>query len=76
MKYLEVRGNGDVVTAVGEKEIWESLKKVPKLDFFIQPTSATVTTGLSQLVEKEIIKPTDSAVVILTGFGLKAADKI
>ena len=44
--------------------------------FYIEPTSAAATAGLSQLINKGIIKPTDSTVVILTGFGLKATDKI
>jgi threonine synthase len=62
--------------AVKEREIWESLKKVSKLGFYIEPTSAVATAGLSQLINKEIIKPKDLTVVILTGFGLKATDKI
>jgi threonine synthase len=59
-----------------KREIWESLKKVSKLGFYIEPTSAVATAGLSQLITKKIIKPKDSTVVILTGFGLKATDKI
>jgi len=61
---------------VEEREIWESLQKVSKLGFYIEPTSAAATAGLSQLINKGIIKPKDSTVVILTGFGLKATDKI
>jgi len=71
-----VKDSDGVVIAVKEKEIWESLQKVSKLGFYIEPTSATATAGLSQLINNGSIKPTDSTVVILTGFGLKATDKI
>ncbi len=71
-----VRDSDGAVIAVKEREIWESLQKVSKLGFYIEPTSAAATAGLSQLINKGSIKPTDSTVVILTGFGLKATDKI
>jgi len=71
-----VKDSDGTVIAVKEREIWESLKKVSKLGFYIEPTSAIATAGLSQLINKGSIKPTDSTVVILTGFGLKATDKI
>jgi len=71
-----VKDSGGEFIAVKEREIWESLKKVSKLGFYIEPTSAAATAGLSQLITKKIIKPKDLTVVILTGFGLKATDKI
>lgn len=71
-----VRDSGGAVIAVGEKEIWESLKKVSKSGFYIEPTSAATTAGVSQLLNKGVIKSTESTVVVLTGFGLKATDKI
>jgi len=71
-----VKDSDGAIIAVEEREIWESLQKVSKLGFYIEPTSAAATAGLSQLINKGSIKPTDSTVVILTGFGLKATDKI
>lgn len=71
-----VKNSDGVVIAVKEREIWESLQKVSKLGFYIEPTSAAATAGLSQLINNGSIKSTDSTVVILTGFGLKATDKI
>ena len=64
------------VIAVKEKDILESLLKVSKMGVYIEPTSAAATAGLSQLIRRGIIKPEDSTVVILTGSGLKATDKI
>lgn len=64
------------VIAVKEKDILESLLKVSKLGFYIEPTSAAATAGLSQLIHIGTIRPEDSTVVILTGSGLKATDKI
>jgi len=71
-----VRDSKGAVIAVGEKEIWESLQRVSKSGFYIEPTSAATTAGLSQLINKGLIKSTESTVVVLTGSGLKATDKI
>ena len=71
-----VRDSKGAVIAVRESEIWESLQKVSKLGFYIEPTSAAATAGLSQLINKGVIKSTDSTVVVLTGSGLKATNKI
>ncbi|MEA2021573.1 MAG: threonine synthase [Candidatus Caldatribacteriota bacterium] len=71
-----VRDSKGAVIAVGEREIWESLQRVSKSGFYIEPTSAATTAGLSQLINKEMIKSTESTVVVLTGSGLKATDKI
>ncbi|MDD3539302.1 MAG: threonine synthase [Atribacterota bacterium] len=67
--------NGEII-AVEEKEIMNSLPKVIKLGFYIEPTSAVATAGLVQLFSKNTIKETESTIVILTGSGLKATDKI
>jgi len=71
-----VRDSDGAVIAVKEREIWESLKKVSQLGFYIEPTSAAATAGLSRLINKGTIKSTESTVVVLTGSGLKATDKI
>ncbi len=71
-----VKESNGALIAVEEREIWKSLKKISKLGFYIEPTSATATAGLSQLINNGMIKQTESTVVILTGSGLKATDKI
>jgi len=42
-----VKESNGALIAVEEREIWKSLKKISKLGFYIEPTSATATAGLS-----------------------------
>ena len=46
------------------------------MGFYVEPSSATVMAGLSELIISGEIKSDESTVVILTGFGLKATNKI
>ncbi len=60
---------GDILT-VKEEEIREGLTKALAMGLFIEPTSAVVMAALKRL------ELTGRTVVILTGTGLKAAEKI
>ena len=71
-----IRESKGKIVAVSENKIWQSLQKLAKMGFYVEPTSATVTAGLSKLIMNGEIKPGESTVVILTGFGLKATNKI
>lgn len=71
-----ITDSGGAIIAVEEKEIWESLQKISKLGLYVEPTSAVATAGLSRMIGQKMIKQTDTTVVILTGSGLKATDKI
>ncbi len=71
-----IRESEGEIVAVSEKEIWPNLKKIAKMGFYVEPTSATVTVGLSKLIKSGEIKSEESTVVIFTGFGLKATNKI
>lgn len=71
-----IRESKGKIVAVGENEIWPNLKKLAKMGFYVEPTSATVVAGLSELIMGGEIKSDGSTVVILTGFGLKATNKI
>jgi len=64
------------IVAVNENEIWLGLKKLARIGFYVEPTSAVVAAGLSELIMSGEIKSDESTVVILTGFGLKATSKI
>lgn len=66
---------GDMLD-VTEDEILQGLKTMLKKGYFIEPTSATAFAGLSKLIEKGKINANEKTVVIITGNGLKASDKI
>jgi threonine synthase len=69
------RSNGGVVT-VPEDEIAPALVRLGHLGLYVEPTSATVGAALTRLLTSGTIKPNEATIAIITGHGLKAADKI
>lgn len=71
-----LRESGGSVVGVTEKEIVEALMHLAHMGHFVEPTSATAGAALSQLMEEGTIGRGDDTVVVLTGSGLKAVDRI
>jgi threonine synthase len=69
------RSQGGVV-AVPEAEIGPALIALGRLGLFVEPTAATAGAALSRLVKDGTIGPDQTTIAVLTGHGLKAADKI
>ena len=69
------RSTGGVV-AVPEGAIGPALKQLGRLGLYVEPTAATAGVALSRLLADGTIKPGETTVAVLTGHGLKAADKI
>jgi threonine synthase len=69
------RSRGGVVT-VAEEEIMPALAALGRLGFFVEPTAATAAAALTRLLRDATIGVDQSTVVVLTGFGLKAAERI
>ena len=69
------RSKGGVV-AVAEEEIVPALAALGRLGLFIEPTAATVGAALTRLLRDGTIEPGQTTVVVLTGSGLKAAERI
>lgn len=61
---------------VTEEEIIKALQKISKKGYFIEPTSSAAFAGMSQLIEQKKIEKYELTVVIISGNGLKASDKI
>jgi threonine synthase len=70
-----LRASGGGVVAVPEADIGPALAALGRLGLFVEPTSATAASALSQLRRDGTIRPAETTVVVLTGHGLKAADK-
>jgi threonine synthase len=64
------------VVAVAEAEIGPALAALGRLGLFVEPTAATAAAALTTLLRDGTILPHETTVVILTGHGLKAADRI
>lgn len=73
---LAIRSSKGDMLDVTEDEILEGLKKMLKKGYFIEPTSATAFAGVTKLINEKKINPKDTTVVIVSGNGLKASDKI
>ena len=71
-----LRRSGGGVAAVPEDEIGPALKALGRLGLFVEPTSGTAAAALRQLLRDGTIRPEQTTVVVLTGHGLKATDKI
>jgi threonine synthase len=69
------RTRGGVV-AVAEDEIAPALRALGRLGFFVEPTAATAGAALSRLLRDGTIAPNETTVVVLTGHGLKAAERL
>ena len=69
------RSDGGVV-AVPEDDIAPALIRLGRLGLYVEPTSATVGAALSRLLADETIRAGETTVAVITGHGLKAADKI
>ena len=64
------------VAAVAEEEIAPALAALGRLGLFVEPTAATAGAALTQLLRDGTIAPHETTVVVLTGHGLKSAERI
>jgi threonine synthase len=71
-----VRDSGGSIVAVSEDEIVAALGALARKGLYVEPTSAAAGAGLTQLLASGAIKASDATVLVLTGTGLKASEKI
>ena len=69
------RSRGGVV-AVAEEEIAPALTALGRLGLFVEPTAATAGAALTRLLSDGTIRADQTTVAVLTGSGLKAAERI
>jgi threonine synthase len=69
-----IREHGGIVLAVSDAEILEAQRALAAREgLFCQPESAVTWAGLTRLAREDGMDKTGSAVLVLTGSGLKAA---
>ena len=71
-----VRNSGGSIAAVTEDEIVSALGLLARQGLYVEPTSAAAAAGLRQLFKDGAIAPEQTTVLVLTGSGLKASEKI
>ncbi len=68
--------SGGAFAQASEAEIWAAFEALAKRGLYVEPTSATALAGLTKFLRQGLIKPGECTVVVLSGLGLKATDKI
>jgi len=71
-----VRDSGGSIAAVTEEEIVAALGALARMGLYVEPTSAAAAAGLSQLLRGGAIRRNETTVLVLTGSGLKASERI
>src|SRR4051794_36159079 len=71
-----LRRSGGAVVAVREGEIAPAVSGLGRIGLFVEPTAATAAAALSHLRRNGAVRPDDTTIVVLTGHGLKATDRI
>jgi threonine synthase len=71
-----VKTSGGSIVAVSEDEIVSALGELARQGLYVEPTSAAGAAGLRQLFGDGAIAPGQKTVLVLTGSGLKASEKI
>ena len=71
-----VRSSGGSIVAVSEAEIVSALGALARMGLYVEPTSAAAAAGLTSLVAAGAIGQSEATVLVLTGSGLKASERI
>jgi threonine synthase len=71
-----VRRSGGKTVAVSESEIEDAHGELARTGLYVEPTSASAAAALSKLLDAGIVHPHETTVLVLTGSGLKATQRI
>lgn len=71
-----IRESGGTVATVTDDEIWKALPILGELGLYVEPTAAAAPAAFLRMRREDIIPAQHRTVVMLTGSGLKATDKI
>jgi len=71
-----VRASGGAVLAVTEEEIRAALPAVWGKGLYVEPTSGSAFAAFSRMLAEGEVRPEEKVVIMASGNGLKASDKI
>jgi threonine synthase len=71
-----LRRSGGATTGVSEVEIEGALFELCRIGLYAEPTSALAAAAFTKLLERGVIRPSETTVLVLTGSGLKATRRI
>jgi threonine synthase len=71
-----LRRSGGATVTVSEVEIEEALLELGRIGLYVEPTSAIAAAAFTRLLERGVIQPGETTVLVLTGAGLKTTQRI
>ena len=71
-----MRSSGGTTVTVSESEIVTAHGELAQMGLYVEPTSASGAAALSKLLDAGVIRCAETTVIILTGSGLKATQRI
>jgi len=71
-----VRRSGGAAVAVADDEIRTAVRALTARGLFAEPTSAVAAAALTRFIADRTIRPGQRTAVVLTGSGLKSADRM
>jgi len=71
-----IRASRGVVRTVEDNAIWEMVSILGRQGVYVEPTAAVGPAALAGLLAEGVVAPGERIVIVLTGNGLKATDKI
>jgi threonine synthase len=71
-----LRRSRGATVALSEAEIEKALFELGRIGLYAEPTSALAAAALTKLIERGVVQPGETTVVVLTGAGLKTTRRI
>jgi threonine synthase len=71
-----LRRSRGATVALSEAEIEKALFELGRIGLYAEPTSALAAAALTKLIERGVVQPSETTVVVLTGAGLKTTRRI
>ena len=71
-----IRRSGGATLAISEREIEAAHGDLARQGLYVEPTCALAAAGFSQLLASGAVRPEETTVLVLTGSGLKATQRI
>ncbi len=71
-----LRRSRGATVALSEAEIEKALFELGRIGLYAEPTSALAAAAFTKLIERGVVQPSETTVVVLTGAGLKTTRRI
>jgi threonine synthase len=71
-----LRRSGGATVAISEADIKDALFELARIGLYVEPTSALAAAAFTKLLERGVVESHETTVLVLTGAGLKATQRI